>query len=100
MEIHWYLVPMEGRIPSINPQQRSTTSYDFLRQPATAIDYNGYSGALLATGAGRQDAWTLGASLIPVTQRMKFIVAQHPGITSPLMLAQQAATFDRFSNGA
>ena len=30
---------------------------------------------------------------------MKFIVAQHPGITSPLMLAQQAATFDRLSNG-
>ena len=30
---------------------------------------------------------------------MKFIVAVHPGITAPLMLAQQAATFDQFSEG-
>jgi alkanesulfonate monooxygenase len=100
MEVHWYLVPMEGRMPSVNPQQRNdSTNYEFFRQLATAIDYNGFSGALLATGAGRHEAWALGASLIPVTQRMKFIVAQHPGITSPLMLAQQAATFDRLSNG-
>jgi alkanesulfonate monooxygenase len=30
---------------------------------------------------------------------MKFIIAVHPGIVAPLMLAQKAATFDQFSDG-
>ena len=65
MEIHWYLVPMEGRMPFVNPQQRGEgPNYEFFKQLASAIDYNGYSGALLATGAGRHEAWALGASLI------------------------------------
>jgi alkanesulfonate monooxygenase len=103
VEIHWYLVPQEGRLPflqhSRNAGGRSVPNYDFFRQLAGAIDYNGYSGALLATGGGGHDAWTVASSLIPLTERMKFIIAQHPGLTAPLLLAQQAATFDHFSKG-
>ena len=39
------------------------------------------------------------ASLIHVTQRMKFLVAIRPGIASPGMLARMAATFDRLAKG-
>ncbi|MGV8183450.1 LLM class flavin-dependent oxidoreductase, partial [Pseudomonas aeruginosa] len=39
------------------------------------------------------------ASLIPVTQRLKFLVALRPGIISPTGAARQAATLDRLSNG-
>lgn len=59
----------------------------------------GYTGALLPTGRSCEDAWITAASLIPVTKRMKFLVAIRPGLTSPGVAARMAATFDRFSNG-
>jgi alkanesulfonate monooxygenase len=37
--------------------------------------------------------------LIPVTQRLKFLVAIRPGLSSPALSARMAATFDRLSNG-
>ncbi|MHA6431824.1 alkanesulfonate monooxygenase, partial [Escherichia coli] len=39
------------------------------------------------------------ASMIPVTQRLKFLVALRPSVTSPTVAARQAATLDRLSNG-
>ncbi|MCY1503163.1 Alkanesulfonate monooxygenase [compost metagenome] len=41
----------------------------------------------------------MAASLIPVTQRLKFLVALRPGIISPTVAARQAATLDRLSGG-
>jgi alkanesulfonate monooxygenase len=66
---------------------------------AGAIDQLGYTGALLPTGKSCEDAWITAASLITVTQRMKFLVAIRPGISSPGMAARMAATFDRLSGG-
>jgi alkanesulfonate monooxygenase len=37
--------------------------------------------------------------MIPVTQRLKFLVALRPSVTSPTVAARQAATLDRLSNG-
>lgn len=98
MEIYWYLIPQDGPYPWTEKGRRAV-DYDYLAQIARAVDHLGYTGALLATGGGEHDAWVLGASLIPVTKRMKFIIAVHPGIVAPLMLAQKAATFDQFSDG-
>ncbi|MCK1441714.1 LLM class flavin-dependent oxidoreductase [Bradyrhizobium sp. 2] len=98
MEIYWYLIPQDGPYPW-HPKGRRTIDYSYLAQIARAVDHLGYTGALLATGGGEHDAWVLGSSLIPITQRMKFIIAVHPGIVAPLMLAQKAATFDQFSDG-
>jgi alkanesulfonate monooxygenase len=98
VEIYWYLIPQDGPYPW-SEKGRRTVDFDYLAQIARAVDHLGYTGALLATGGGEHDAWVLGASLIPITKRMKFIIAVHPGIVAPLMLAQKAATFDQFSNG-
>ncbi|OYU87685.1 MAG: alkanesulfonate monooxygenase [Bradyrhizobiaceae bacterium PARB1] len=98
MEIYWYLIPQDGPYPW-NGKGRRVIDHAYLAQVARAVDHLGYTGALLATGGGEHDAWVLGASLIPLTTRMKFIIAVHPGIVAPLMLAQKAATFDQFSNG-
>ncbi|WP_441277621.1 LLM class flavin-dependent oxidoreductase [Tardiphaga sp. 172_B4_N1_3] len=98
MEIYWYLIPQDGPYPW-NAKGRRPVDHDYLAQIARAVDQLGYTGALLATGGGEHDAWVLGASLIPLTKRMKFIIAVHPGIVAPLMLAQKAATFDQFSDG-
>ena len=98
MDIYWYLIPQDGPYPW-SEKGRRTIDYDYLAQVARAVDHLGFTGALLATGGGEHDAWVLGSSLIPVTKRMKFIIAVHPGIVAPLMLAQKAATFDQFSGG-
>jgi len=54
---------------------------------------------LIPTGRSCEDSWLVAASLIPVTQRLKFLVALRPGIISPTLAARQAATLDRLSNG-
>jgi alkanesulfonate monooxygenase len=71
----------------------------YTRQLASAIDALGFVGALLPTGRSCEDAWITASSLISVTQRMKFLVAIRPGISSPGMAARMAATFDRLSEG-
>lgn len=98
MEIHWYLIPHDGPYPW-NAKGQRLIDFAYLRQIATTVDHLGYDGALLAGGGSAHDLWGLGFSLIPYTERMKFIIAQHPGTLSPMLLAQQAATFDQFSKG-
>jgi alkanesulfonate monooxygenase len=73
--------------------------YRYLKQIAQAADTLGYHGVLIPTGRGCEDAWTVGASLAPVTERLRFLVALRPGLTMPAEAARQAATFDRISDG-
>lgn len=54
---------------------------------------------LIPTGRSCEDAWLVAASMIPVTQRLKFLVALRPSVTSPTVAARRAATLDRLSNG-
>jgi len=98
IDVYWYLVPRDGYYPWSARGARKI-DFGYIRQVATAVDYLGFTGALLATGGGAHDAWVMGASLIPLTKQMKFIIAVHPGIVEPLMIAQKAATFDQFSDG-
>ena len=41
----------------------------------------------------------VGATLAPLTERLRFLVALRPGMTLPAEAARQAATFDRMTNG-
>jgi alkanesulfonate monooxygenase len=75
------------------------TSPAYLRQVAQAVDSLGFAGALLPTGRSCEDAWLVAASLIPATQRMKFLVAVRPGLITPALAAQMASTLDRMSDG-
>ncbi|MFM7324471.1 MAG: LLM class flavin-dependent oxidoreductase, partial [Nodosilinea sp.] len=99
MEVHWFIPTHgDGRYLGTAYGGRAVTP-EYLRQLAGAIDQLGYAGALLPTGKSCEDAWITAASLIAVTQRMKFLVAIRPGISSPGMAARMAATFDRLSGG-
>lgn len=98
MNVFWYIVPSDGQYPW-QPKGSRVVDYAYLQQLARAVDTLGYTGALFATAGGAHDAWVTAASLIPFTERLKFIIAVHPGLMSPLMLAQKAATFDQFSKG-
>jgi len=76
-----------------------STDLTYLQQIAHAVDRLGFTGALLPTGRSCDDAWIVASTLIPVTQRMKFLVAIRPGLMSPGVAARMAATFDRLSGG-
>jgi alkanesulfonate monooxygenase len=37
--------------------------------------------------------------MVPITRRLRFFVAMHPGLTEPAFAARMAATLDRLSGG-
>ncbi|MBD1853722.1 FMNH2-dependent alkanesulfonate monooxygenase [Leptolyngbya sp. FACHB-711] len=99
MNVLWFIPTHgDGRYLGTSVGGRAITP-EYLRQLAGAIDSLGYFGALLPTGKSCEDAWITAASLVPVTKRMKFLVAIRPGLTSPGVAARMAATFDRLSQG-
>jgi alkanesulfonate monooxygenase len=71
----------------------------YLRQIAQATDQLGYNGVLLPTGAGCEDALVTAASLLPFTERLRFLVALRPGLTLPGEAARQYAALDRIGGG-
>ncbi|BAN95857.1 hypothetical protein E05_10910 [Plautia stali symbiont] len=85
-----YLGTAEGARP---------VDHGYLQQVAKAADRLGFGGVLIPTCRSCEDAWLVAASLIPVTQRLRFLVALRPGVISPTQAARQAATLDRLSNG-
>jgi alkanesulfonate monooxygenase len=74
-------------------------SLAYLGQIARSAEQLGFEGALTPTGAWCEDAWLSTAMLTEVTQRLKFLVAFRPGLISPTLAAQMAATFQRHSRG-
>lgn len=99
MQVLWFIPTHgDGRYLATSIGGRAT-NYDYLKQIAQAVDHLGYFGALLPTGRSCEDAWIVASTLIPITQRMRFLVAVRPGLVSPGVAARMAATFDRLSNG-
>jgi alkanesulfonate monooxygenase len=96
MEVLWYLTGPDGRYPW-RPDGARALSYPYFQQLARAVDHLGYTGALLATGS--HDAWIQGASLIPFTDNFQHLIAAHPPLLSPTLLAKMITTFDQFSKG-
>jgi alkanesulfonate monooxygenase len=74
-------------------------SLAYLGQIARSAEQLGFAGALTPTGAWCEDAWLATAMLTEVTERLKFLVAFRPGLMSPTLAAQMAATFQRYSGG-
>jgi alkanesulfonate monooxygenase len=99
MELSWFIPTTgDGRYLGSAEQSR-VTDYAYLRQIAQAVDELGFSAVLLPTGNSCEDAWVVASMLVPLTRRLKFLVAVRPGIMSPTVAARMAATFDRFSGG-
>lgn len=96
VKILWYISGPDGPVPW-EAHGSWTNNYAQFKAQARNIDDLGYYGALLATD--QHEAITLTATLAPVTSRMKFLTALHPGLISPTKLAQAALTIDRFNDG-
>lgn len=96
VKIFWYISGPDGSVPW-EPHASWTNSYEQFRAQARNIDALGFYGALVATD--QHEAITVTSTLAPITERMKFLTALHPGLVSPTKLAQIALTLDRFHNG-
>ena len=74
-------------------------SLSYLSQIARAADDLGYYGVLLPTGRSCEDSWVIASAMVPLTRRLRFLVAVRPGLTEPAFAARTAATLDRLSGG-
>lgn len=94
MNVFWYMCAPDGAYPW-QPEGSRQVDYGYYKQLAQAYDHLGYTGALFATGA--HDVWVLASALLAHTERLRFLVAIHPGLVAPTLLAKMAATFQEFA---
>jgi alkanesulfonate monooxygenase len=98
-DVLWFLPTHgDGRYLASEIGARHVT-LGYLSQIARAADELGYFGVLLPTGKSCEDSWVVASAMVPLTQRLRFLVAVRPGLSEPSMTARMAATFDRLSNG-
>ncbi len=107
LKFHWFLPTNGGDGRQIvggghglgpGPSGRPP-SVSYLGQVARAAEDVGFEAALTPTGAWCDDAWLSTAMLSQVSERLKFLVAFRPGLTSPFLAAQMAGTFQNLSGG-
>ncbi|TDQ37723.1 FMNH2-dependent alkanesulfonate monooxygenase [Aureibacillus halotolerans] len=99
MKILWFIPTHgDGRYLGTTDGARPVDA-KYMRQIAQAVDALGYEGVLLPTGSSCEDPWIAASTLLPVTERLKFLVAVRPGLMSPTVAARMASTFDRLSGG-
>ena len=99
LKFHWFLPTNggDGRhvvsgghgVDAARGGRPASTAY--LGQVARSAEQLGFEGALTPTGAWCEDAWLATAMLVPLSERLKFLVAFRPGMTSPTLAAQMAA---------
>ncbi len=102
LNVHWFL-PTGGDsrdvLPSGPSPHRRPPDVGYLAQVARACDELGFEGVLTPCGTGCEDAWIVTAALLPLTERLKFLVAFRPALLSPTLAAQMASTYQRASGG-
>ncbi|KAF1045197.1 FMNH2-dependent alkanesulfonate monooxygenase [Xylophilus sp.] len=99
LNVFWFLPTHgDGRYLGSASQSRAVDQ-TYLQQIAQAAERLGYGGVLIPTGRSCEDSWIVAASLVPVTQRLKFLVALRPTTFSVTANARMAATLDRLSGG-
>lgn len=101
IEVDWFL-PTGGDSRDVLPDEsghQRPPSHAYLAQVATACDTLGFDAVLTPCGTGCEDAWLATASLIPLTSRLRFLVAFRPALLTPTLAAQMASTYQRLSGG-
>jgi alkanesulfonate monooxygenase len=74
-------------------------SLDTLTSHAKALEEHGWGGALLGTGWGRPDTFTVATALAARTTTFQPLIAIRPGYWRPANFASAAATLDHLSGG-
>ncbi|MGQ3671929.1 FMNH2-dependent alkanesulfonate monooxygenase [Xanthobacter sp. TB0136] len=96
----FWFIPTHGDGAYLGSETRQRPpEFGYFKQIAQAVDRLGYQGVLLPTGQSCEDSWITATGLAAVTERLKFLVALRPGVTTPAFAARQTAALDRLSNG-
>jgi alkanesulfonate monooxygenase len=74
-------------------------SIDYSTDLARTAEEHGWGGALLGTGWGRPDTFTVATALAARTTTFKPLIAVRPGYWQPAHFASAAATLDQLSRG-
>jgi alkanesulfonate monooxygenase len=74
-------------------------SLETLTDQAKALEKYGWKGALVGTGWGRPDTFTVAAALTARTTSFEPLIAIRPGYWRPAHFASSAATLDELSGG-
>lgn len=105
LHFHWFL-PTYGDARTLIPGGHGTHMHGeragtlhYLNQIGAAAESNGFEGALIPTGAWCEDAWITAAMMAETTQQLKYLIALRPGLMSPTLAAQMAATLQWQSKG-
>ncbi|WP_416820217.1 FMNH2-dependent alkanesulfonate monooxygenase [Delftia tsuruhatensis] len=98
-DIFWFL-PTSGdtRYLGTSDFGRAPTNA-YMRQIAVTAEELGYDGLLIPTGSSCLDPLVVASSLVPVTQRIKLLVALRTSLGAPVSSARQAATLDQALGG-
>jgi alkanesulfonate monooxygenase len=108
LTLHWFL-PTYGDsrfvvggghgLPAGVASGDRRASIGYLSSIARAAEEFGFTGALTPTGAWCEDAWLTTAMVARESERLKFLIAFRPGLISPTLAAQMAATFNLHAPG-
>ncbi|MFE5177738.1 LLM class flavin-dependent oxidoreductase [Streptomyces sp. NPDC056634] len=74
-------------------------SIEYSTELALTAEAHGWGGALLGTGWGRPDTFTVATALAARTTTFKPLIAVRPGYWQPANFASAAATLDQLSRG-
>ncbi|MBX5227394.1 LLM class flavin-dependent oxidoreductase [Rhizobium sp. NLR9b] len=74
-------------------------SLETLTGQARALEEHGWKGALIGTGWGRPDTFTIAAALAARTTTFEPLIAVRPGYWRPANFASAAATLDQLTGG-
>jgi alkanesulfonate monooxygenase len=100
LSLYWFL-PTHGDGQELSRRAGSSGQRDpdrgYLGQVAAAAEQLGFAGALVPAGMFCEDPWLVSIALAQQTSRLEFMVAMRPGLVSPMLAGQMAATAQRLT---
>jgi alkanesulfonate monooxygenase len=101
LSLHWFL-PSHGDGRELSRRHGGAAAQrapdrGYLGQVAAAAEQLGFTGALVPAGMFCEDPWLVSVALAQQTARLAFMVAMRPGLLSPMLAGQMAATAQRLT---
>ncbi|MFE3280122.1 LLM class flavin-dependent oxidoreductase [Nocardia sp. NPDC059239] len=99
LEFLWYIPNQVTAGHRGEPVSTDHNSLQTLTTQAAALEQHGWTGALLGTGWGRPDTFTVATALAARTSTFQPLIAIRPGYWKPANFASAAATLDHLTGG-
>lgn len=98
-EFLWYIPNTVDAGHRLDTVEGGWANLDLSTELARILEDHGWGGALIGTGWGRPDTFTVATALAARTERFKPLAAIRPGYWQPAHFASAAATLDHLTGG-